>query len=193
MNVNQQISDWINESILVKQKLLKDAELIAQIEKLADMCYESLKKGGKIIFAGNGGSFADAQHLSAEFTSRFLFDRAPLPSLALATNNSVISAIGNDYGYEFVFARELASIATIDDVFIPISTSGNSTNIIEALHIANDKNIPTVAFSGGTGGKIKNMCECLLMPSSDTARIQECHILVGHIICGLVESRYFAN
>lgn len=193
MNVNQQISDWINESILVKRELLQDAELIAQIEKLADMCYDSLKKGGKIIFAGNGGSFADAQHLSAEFTSRFLFDRAPLPSLALATNNSAISAIGNDYGYEFVFARELASIATTEDVFIPISTSGNSTNIVEALHVASDKNIPTVALAGGTGGKIKDMCECLLMPSIDTARIQECHIMVGHIICGLVEARYFGE
>lgn len=193
MNVTQQISDWINESILVKRELLQDAELITQIEKLADMCYESLKKGGKIIFAGNGGSFADAQHLSAEFTSRFLFDRAPLPSLALATNNSAISAIGNDYGYEFVFARELAAIATTEDVFIPISTSGNSTNIVEALHVASDKNIPTVALAGGSGGKIKDMCECLLMPSGDTARIQECHIMVGHIICGLVEARYFGD
>lgn len=193
MKVHQQIPDWINESINVKQRVLNDTHLLAQIQKTADICLESLQKGGKIIFAGNGGSFADAQHLSAEFTSRFLFDRAPLPSLALATNNSAISAIGNDYGYDFVFARELASIANAEDVFIPITTSGNSKNIIEALRVAKKNNIITLALSGGTGGKIKSMCECLLIPSSDTARIQECHIMVGHIICGLVEARYFAE
>ena len=193
MNMNQQITNLINDSFRVKKKILQDTDLIIKIEKLADMCYKSLKIGGKIIFAGNGGSFADAQHLSAEFTSRFMFDRAPLSSIALATNNSAISAIANDYGYEFVFARELDSIATSEDVFIPISTSGNSANIIEALRVAKDKHIPTVALAGGTGGKIKDMCECILVPSCDTARIQESHIMLGHIICGLVESRYFGE
>ena len=193
MNINQQINKWINESILVKQKILHDPNIISQIEELADNCYKSIKLGGKIIFAGNGGSFADAQHLSAEFTSRFLFDRAPLPSIALATNNSAISAIANDYGYDYVFARELYSMATSKDIFIPISTSGNSANIIEAVRVAKDNHIPTVALGGGTGGKVKDMCECILIPSSDTARIQESHIMLGHIICGLVESRYFGK
>jgi len=193
MNISQQINKWISESILVKQKILHDPNIISQIEKLADNCYKSIKLGGKIIFAGNGGSFADAQHLSAEFTSRFLFDRAPLPSIALATNNSAISAIANDYGYDYVFARELYSMATPKDIFIPISTSGNSANIIEAVRVAKDNHIPTVALGGGTGGKVKDMCECILIPSSDTARIQESHIMLGHIICGLVESRYFGK
>jgi D-sedoheptulose 7-phosphate isomerase len=193
MNIKQQITKQISESITVKQTIMRDDEMLIQIEKLANVCYKSMKLGGKIIFAGNGGSFADAQHLSAEFTSRFLFDRAPLPSIALATNSSAMSAISNDYGYQFVFARELEAIASSQDVFIPISTSGNSANIIEAILVAKDKDIPTVALVGGNGGRIKDMCECILIPSNDTARIQESHIMLGHIICGLVESRYFGE
>jgi D-sedoheptulose 7-phosphate isomerase len=144
-----------------------------------------------VIFAGNGGSFADAQHLSAEFTSRFLFDRAPLPSLALGTNNSAISAIGNDYGYEQVFARELQAIAKPGDVFIPITTSGNSSNVLAAVEIAQTLGISTVGWTGQSGGRLKQLCECICIPSAETARIQECHILIGHILCGLVEAAYF--
>jgi D-sedoheptulose 7-phosphate isomerase len=172
---------------------LEDRELLCQIEQLANICLQSLKTGGKVIFAGNGGSFADAQHLSAEFTSRFLFDRAPLPSLALGTNNSAISAIGNDYGYEQVFARELEAIAKPEDVFIPISTSGNSPNILAAVTVAKQRGILTVALTGHTGGQLKQLCECLSIPSCETARIQECHILIGHILCKLVEEGYFKS
>lgn len=182
----------VSASIAVKQALLNDAGLLAQIEALASRCISSLRSGGKIIFAGNGGSFADAQHLSAEFISRFKFDRAPLASLALGTNNSAISAIGNDYGYGQVFARELEAVARAGDVFVGISTSGNSPNIMAAAEKAAALGISCVCLTGRTGGKLAGICECLRMPSEETARIQECHITIGHIICGLVESQYFA-
>ncbi len=188
-----EIRGQIEASISVKQVLLQDKESLCQIEQLARICLQSLKAGGKVIFAGNGGSFADAQHLSAEFTSRFLFDRAPLPSLALGANNSAISAIGNDYGYQQVFARELEAIAKPEDVFIPISTSGNSPNILAAVTVAKQRGILTVALTGQTGGKLKQHCECISMPSGETARIQECHILIGHILCKLVEEGYFKS
>ena len=185
------IQDEIKASIAVKEATLQDEHLLSQLSALIDACLSSLQQGGKIIFCGNGGSFADAQHLSAEFTSRFLFDRAPLSSLALGTNNSAISAIGNDYGYEFVFSRELQSIATEKDVFVGISTSGNSPNVIAAVEVAKQMNVTTYVLTGQSGGKLKSLCNCLCIPSPDTARIQECHILLGHILCGQVEKRYF--
>lgn len=181
----------IEDSIAAKQKLLQDAGLVAQLARLAQDCHDSLKRGGKIIFAGNGGSFADAQHLSAEFVSRFKFDRAPLASLALATNSSAISAVGNDYGYDQVFSRELEAVARPGDVFIPITTSGNSPNVLKAIEVARRLELRTVCLTGETGGGARELCECLRMPSRETARIQECHILVGHILCGLVESMCF--
>ena len=191
--IQAQIRAQIEASIAVKQALLADSALLGQVQQLAENCLASLKAGGKIIFAGNGGSFADAQHLSAEFTSRFLFDRAPLASIVLAANNSAISAIGNDYGYEFVFARELEALARPEDVFIAISTSGNSANILEAVKVAKARGVATVAWTGATGGRLSDLCECLRVPSTETARIQECHILVGHILCGLVEAWYFSK
>jgi len=181
----------IEDSIAIKQIVLKDRVIHSQIEWLARACITALKEGGKVIFAGNGGSFADAQHLSAEFTSRFMFDRAPLASLALGTNNSAISAIGNDYGYEQVFARELQSIAKPEDVFIPISTSGNSPNILAAAEVGRAIGMTVMAWSGQNGGKLRERCECIRIPSMDTARIQECHIMIGHILCGLVEAELF--
>jgi len=181
----------ISESIDTKKAILSDAGIISQLESLVILCLESLQAGGKIIFAGNGGSFADAQHLSAEFTSRFLFDRAPLASLALGTNNSSISAIGNDYGYDQVFSRELEAIAKPADVFIPITTSGNSSNILLAAEAAMRQGVKTVGLTGYPGGKLKAVCSCICVPSADTARIQECHIMLGHILCGLVERSYF--
>jgi D-sedoheptulose 7-phosphate isomerase len=187
------IRSQIQASIAVKQAVLENQQIISQIEALANICLSALRDGGKIIFAGNGGSFADAQHLSAEFTSRFLFDRAPLASLALGTNNSAISAIGNDYGYEQVFARELSGIAKLGDVFIPISTSGNSPSILAAAKVSKDLSIATIALTGASGGQLKLMCDSICIPSNDTARIQECHIMVGHILCGLVEKIYFAE
>lgn len=186
-----EIKAQIRASIAVKEAVLADEELLGQVHQLAQACLASLRAGGKIIFAGNGGSFADAQHLSAEFTSRFLLDRAPLASLALATNNSAISAIGNDYGYEQIFARELQAIAKPEDVFIPISTSGNSANILAAVSVAKELGVTTVAWTGAGGGRLGQMCDCICIPSPETARIQECHILIGHIVCGLVEAGYF--
>lgn len=186
-----EIKSQIRASVAVKVDLLANEKLLGQIHQLAQTCLDALKAGGKIIFAGNGGSFADAQHLSAEFTSRFLFDRAPLASVALATNNSAISAIGNDYGYEQVFARELQAIAKPEDVFIAISTSGNSANIMAAVLIAKKLDVTTIAWTGESGGRLKQMCDCICVPSAKTERIQECHILIGHIVCGLVEAAYF--
>ena len=186
-----EIRAQIEASICVKQAVLGDGNLIAQIETLATNCVKCLLAGGKIIFAGNGGSFADAQHLSAEFISRFLFDRAPLASLVLGANNSAISAIGNDYGYDQVFARELKGVAKAGDVFIPISTSGNSQNILVAVDEAKQQGLVTMALTGADGGKLAARCDCLCIPSQETARIQECHIMVGHIICGLVETAIF--
>lgn len=186
------IRDQIAASIAVKQVILSDENLIDQIEKLAADCVQCLKAGGKVIFAGNGGSFADAQHLSAEFISRFLFDRAPLASLVLGANNSAISAIGNDYGYEQVFARELEGVARPGDVFVPITTSGNSRNILVAVEQARKQGLTTVAFTGEGGGKLASLCDCLCVPSRETARIQECHIMIGHVLCGLVEEALFS-
>ncbi len=191
--VRDEIRRQIEASIAVKQLVLADAGLLAQIERLTSTCVQALKSGGKIIFAGNGGSFADAQHLSAEFTSRFAFDRAPLPSLTLGANSSAISAIGNDYGYEQVFARELKGIASPRDIFIPLSTSGNSPNIVAAVEVARTLSITTVALSGRSGGRLRERCECLCIPSAETARIQECHITIGHILCGLVEAELFGD
>jgi D-sedoheptulose 7-phosphate isomerase len=186
-----EIRRQIDASIAVKQLLLGNTELLLQIVQLTHTCIQSLKSGCKIIFAGNGGSFADAQHLSAEFTSRFLFDRAPLASLALGTNSSAISAIGNDYGYEHVFARELHAIARLGDVFIPITTSGNSPNILAAADVARQLRITTVGLTGQSGGQLKQRCECICAPSEETPRIQECHILIGHIMCCAVEAGLF--
>lgn len=187
------IHEQIAASIAVKQALLADEKLIGQIAKLAADGVQCLKAGGKVIFAGNGGSFADAQHLSAEFISRFMFDRAPLASLVLGANSSAISAIGNDYGYEQVFARELEGVARPGDVFIPITTSGNSRNILTAVEQARKQGLTTFAFTGEGGGKLARLCDCLCVPSRETARIQECHILIGHIVCGLVEKAYFVG
>ena len=185
------IKEQIEASIDVKKLMADDVKLQEQIQKLTDCCYNSLKEGGKIIFAGNGGSFADAQHLTAEFISRLQFDRAPLASLALGTNSSSMSAIGNDYGYDQVFAREIIAMGSEKDIFIPITTSGNSPNILEAVIQAKKLNIKTIGLTGSTGGKLISSCECICIPSLRTERIQEAHILIGHIVCGLVENLYF--
>ena len=190
-NVSKIFLSEITDSIAVKELVLNNKLIHAQLDELISQCLSSLEAGGKVIFAGNGGSFADAQHLSAEFTSRFMFDRAPLASIALGTNSSAMSAIGNDYGYDQVFARELEALARPEDIFIPISTSGNSANIIKAIEIALEKKLYTLALTGESGGTMKNLCNCLCVPSQNTARIQECHILLGHILCGIVETRFF--
>jgi len=190
MNINL-IKSEIEASIKAKQKLLEDVLLLGQILDISEACLGSLRAGGKIIFCGNGGSFADAQHLSAEFTSRFLFDRPALASIALGTNNSGLTAMGNDYGYENVFSRELEAVGKSEDILIGITTSGNSPNIIKGVAAAKEIGIKTFILTGESGGKLKGFADCLHIPSNDTARIQECHILVGHIICGFVEKAMF--
>ncbi len=181
----------IQNSIDVKKEVLNNSNIISQLETLVNDCISSLQKGGKIIFCGNGGSFADSQHLAAEFVSRLRFDRAPLASMALGTNSSNMSAIGNDYGYDQVFKRAILALGNKNDIFIPISTSGNSPNVILAINAAKEKKIKTIAFAGGSGGEIKSLCDAIIVPTDSTEKIQEVHIMLGHIICYLIEEKTF--
>jgi D-sedoheptulose 7-phosphate isomerase len=190
---HEMIKKTIIDSIFIKQSILDDSLVIEKILSLANECVRSIRSGGKILFCGNGGSFADAQHLSAEFTSRFLFDRPGLPSMALGTNSSAMTAIGNDYGYENVFAREIEAIASPNDVIIAITTSGNSYNIQKAVDVANAKKILIVVLTGSSSGRLPKMTKTINVPSTDTARIQESHILIGHIICEIVEGTLFTE
>jgi D-sedoheptulose 7-phosphate isomerase len=185
------IRQQISESIDVKSALANDMSLLNKIIKISSECIISLEKGGKIIFCGNGGSFADAQHLSAEFTSRFLFDRPALSSIALGTNNSGLTAMANDYGYEHIFSRELEALGQSNDILIAITTSGNSENIVNCVKAAKNIGIKVFILTGQSGGKVQPLADCLHIPSNNTARIQECHILVGHLICGFVEKKMF--
>ena len=185
------IIDEINKSIKVKQDTLSNSSIISKLEILAKDCLNSIQNGGKVIFCGNGGSFSDSQHLAAEFVSRLRFDRAPLASIALGTNSSNMSAIGNDYGYDQVFKREILALGNKNDVFIPITTSGNSINVINAIVAAKEKNIKICALTGGNAGKLSDLCETIIVPSDSTEKIQEVHIMMGHIICFLVEKKFF--
>ncbi|HHT9158256.1 MAG TPA: D-sedoheptulose-7-phosphate isomerase [Candidatus Brocadiaceae bacterium] len=189
--MKDKIQTDLQSASAVHQAMMADKSLHIQLAELAEWCLDALLKGGKILFAGNGGSFADSQHLAAEFISRLQFDRAPLPAIALATNSSSTSAIGNDYGYDQVFTRELRALAGSHDVFIPISTSGNSPNILTAVAVAQELSIRTMGFAGEGGGQLASICPCVRVPSSRTERIQEGHILLGHILCGLLENAYF--
>ena len=190
MNI-ELIKKEIFESIDVKSALVSDVTLLNMIIEIASECIKSLQNGGKIIFCGNGGSFADAQHLSAEFTSRFLFNRPALASITLGTNNSALTAMANDYGYEYIFSRELEAVGQPRDLLIAITTSGNSENIVKCLNTAKNIGINTFVLTGQSGGKVQPLADCLHIPSDDTARIQECHILVGHLICGFVEKKIY--
>ncbi len=187
------IREIIKSSIELKQLLLSNDQLIQRIESLVNDSIQVLKSDKKIILCGNGGSFADAQHISAEFTSRFLFDRPALASVALGCNGSAISAMGNDYGYDFVFSRELEAIGQSGDIFIPISTSGNSPNILKAIEVAKQQKMVIYGFTGNKSGTMTDLCQCIEVPSSHTPRIQECHILIGHIICEMVEAQLFSD
>lgn len=187
------IEQHLQRSIDTKKAILTNDELKNKIVKVAELCVQALNRGNKVIFAGNGGSAADAQHLAAEFVSRFNFDRPGLASIALTTDTSMLTAIGNDYGFIKLFSRQLQANGCEGDVFIGISTSGNSANIIEAVEMAKEKSIHTVALCGAQG-KLPEMCDIALdMPSTCTPYIQESHISVGHIICGIVEETIFAE
>jgi D-sedoheptulose 7-phosphate isomerase len=186
------ISNIIQASIDVKQALLADEVLINTIASSVDMITTAFKNGNKILFCGNGGSAADAQHLAAEFSGRFYTDRHALPAEALHVNTSYLTAVANDYSFDVVYSRMITGIGNEGDVLIGLSTSGNSGNIINAINAAKEKGMTTIGFTGATGGKMKDACDLLLnVPSTDTPRIQESHILVGHIICELVEKAYF--
>ena len=191
--MKEKIKNIISESIAVKNRLLQDESMIANIEKISDLIVEALKKGNRIYFCGNGGSAADAQHLAAEFSGRFYIDRDALPAEALHCNTSYLTAVANDYSYDVVYARLIKGIAHAGDVLIGLSNSGNSKNILHAFETAREKKLLTIGFTGESGGKMKACSDYLInVPSSDTPRIQESHILVGHIICQLVEEKYFA-
>ena len=182
----------VSESIAVKEQLLRNPALLEQIQQVANTCINCYKEGGKILFCGNGGSAADAQHLAAELSGRFYTDRPPLFAEALHVNSSYVTAVGNDYGYGEIYARLVQAMGRKGDVLIGISTSGNSPNIVKALETARTIGMVTVGMSGAGGGKMRALCDYLLdMPSTDTPRIQEAHILVGHILCQLVEEGMF--
>jgi D-sedoheptulose 7-phosphate isomerase len=179
-------------SVAVKQKLLGDVASVSAIAQVARILTDAFQSGHKAIFFGNGGSAADSQHIAAEFVGRFAFDRPALPALALSVNTSCVTAIGNDYGFERVFSRQLEALGRKGDVAIGISTSGNSPNVLQALTVAKTLDIHTVAFTGAKGGKMKSAADvCVCAPSDDTPRIQECHILIGHVISELVEQTIF--
>src|SRR4051812_5800451 len=184
----QRVSDSIKASIATKQQLLADKELIDTIAKVSKMLVKVFTQGNKLMLFGNGGSAADAQHIAAEFVGRFAFDRPALPALALSVNTSCITAIGNDYGFDMLFSRQVEALARPGDVAIGISTSGNSPNVLRAVSAAKKMGLHTVAFAGCTGGKLKDAVDyCICVPSNETPRIQECHILIGHTISELVE------
>lgn len=189
-NAEQIIKSCFNENIQLKSDILNSI-LINQITEVSTAIISILSDGGKIIFAGNGGSFADSQHLAAEFISKFMIDRAALPAIALGTNSSNLSAISNDYDFKNIFSRELSALGSSNDIFIPISTSGKSKNLIEAVKTAKTKGLKIVALTGASGGDLKNLCECIKVPSENVARIQECHIFIGHLFCHIVEKELF--
>ena len=172
--------------------LADDPSIAATIEAIAQACVASLRAGGKVLFAGNGGSAADAQHLAGEFVSRFNFDRPGLAGIALTTDTSVLTAIGNDYGYEHVFRRQVQALGRPGDVLVGLSTSGNSANVVAALSEARAMGVVTVGFTGNRNGRMDTLCDHLLrVPSALTPRIQEGHIVAGHTLCGVVESMMF--
>ncbi len=190
--MQQAIKKIIQASIATKEKVLANEALQSEIEKVTKLVVSAFRNGNKVLFCGNGGSAADAQHLAAEFSGRFYTDRNPLPSEALHCNTSYLTAVANDYSFDIVYSRMVKGMGKSGDVLIGLSTSGNSVNIIKAVEQAKEIGMITVCFTGETGGKLKNICDHLInVPSTDTPRIQETHIMIGHIICQLVEEQLF--
>lgn len=186
------IQSIIQASIDTKNRVLSDQTLIDTVAQVAEAMTIAFKNDKKVLFCGNGGSAADAQHLAAEFSGRFYYDRPPLYSEALHVNSSYVTAVGNDYSYDVIYSRMIQAMGREGDVLVGISTSGNSTNVVKALEVANQLGMITVAMTGETGGKMKEVSKFLLnIPSKDTPRIQECHILLGHILCEIVEANVF--
>lgn len=188
------IKNIITSSIEVKQQVLQQEELLATIEKVVNAIVSAFQNGNRVYFCGNGGSAADAQHLAAEFSGRFYKDRKALPAEALHCNTSYLTAVANDYSYNDIYARLIGGIGERGDVLVGLSTSGNSANIIKAFEVAKEKGITTIGFTGATGGQMKSSSDYLInIPSTDTPRIQESHIMVGHIVCQLVEEQLFKS
>ena len=186
------IENIIQESINVKELIVANKDLINRIKSAAQSCVESLQEGGKVHFCGNGGSAADAQHLAAELSGRFYYDRKPLNAEALHVNTSYLTAVANDYSFNMIYSRMIEASAKQGDVLVAISTSGNSENIVKAIETAKQKKMLVVGMTGETGGKMATLCDMLInVPSSCTPRIQEAHIMIGHIICELIESTIF--
>ena len=191
-NFEQRIAKLIEASIATKQSLLESADTLITVAKVSEILVSALRQGNKVLLFGNGGSAAEAQHIAAELVGRFAFDRPALPALALSVNSSCVTAIGNDYGFEKVFSRQLEALARSGDVAIGISTGGNSPNVLWAMSTAKKIGLHTIALTGSTGGKLKAAVDhCICVPSNETPRIQECHILIGHIVSELVEREIF--
>ena len=189
MSIKNQIIEQIEQNISLKKTIL--ITCIDPIEKCTDLFLKSLKNNGKILFCGNGGSAADSQHLAAELVVRLrsAFNRPAIPAIALTTNTSILTAAGNDFGFDKIFSRQIEAVGNFTDTLVAISTSGNSSNIIEAAKSARKKNIAIIGFLGGDGGQLASMVDLpLIIPSKETARIQEAHIMIGHIICQIVET-----
>jgi D-sedoheptulose 7-phosphate isomerase len=188
------LKEQLAESIRVKSALLADAERMADVVRAAQLCVTSLRGDGRVLVAGNGGSAADAQHFAGELVSRFYFDRPALASIALSTDTSILTAIGNDYGYELVFSRQIEANGRAGDVFVAISTSGNSPNILRAIEVAKARGLVVIGLTGDTGGKMASLCDvCLRAPSTSTPRIQECHLVLEHFICAYIEDAIFGE
>ncbi len=190
--MSEKIKNIIAASISVKKQILHNGVLINTVNECVTAIVAAFKNGNKVLFCGNGGSAADAQHLAAEFSGRFYLDRDALPAEALHCNTSYMTAVANDYSYDVIYSRLVKGIGNKGDVLIGLSTSGNSKNIIAAFEVAKEKGMLTIGFTGDTAGKMKSISDYLLnVPSADTPRIQESHIMLGHIICQLVEEQYF--
>lgn len=193
MHDTSTIAKLLRDSIAVKQQLLADEATLALIADVAQRCIDALRRGNKILLAGNGGSASDAQHIAAELVGRFEKDRPGLPAMALTTNASQLTALSNDYGYEAVFSRQLQALGKEGDVFFALSTSGNSANVVNAAEVAKAQGLVTVGMTGESGGKLESLCDvCINVPSSNTARIQEAHITIGHIVCAHIEQVLFS-
>lgn len=190
----QKIQDQLQEAWATIDLLKADKLLLNSLERICEKCIKSYRNNGKILIAGNGGSAADAQHFAGELVSRFHFDRPALSAIALTTDSSILTAIGNDYGYEDVFARQIEAHGRSGDVFIAISTSGNSSNILKAIQTAKAIGLVVIGLTGRSGGKMKDMCDvCLCAPSDSTPRIQECHLFFEHTLCACIEESLFGE
>jgi D-sedoheptulose 7-phosphate isomerase len=192
--VRRYVVEQIRATQRIMGDMLDDSGLLSRAEDAARACIQCVQLGGKVLLAGNGGSAADAQHMAGEFVSRFAFDRPGMAAVALTTDTSILTAIGNDYGYEKIFARQIHAIGRTGDVFIGYSTSGKSPNVLEAFRVAREVGLICIGFTGNRGGAMRDLCHHLLeVPSAETPKIQEGHLVLGHIVCGLIEHEMFGS